>query len=115
MAKSGLYLIQFGVESGSPEMIRTMRKGRTIEECENYNKIIEPAIKRVKKAGIFTKTNLLLGFSGENEKTVSQSVNLVKKCSPDMASTFTVVMPYIGTELAKKNENARIGFMELGT
>ncbi len=101
MARFGCFLIQFGVESGSLRMIETMKKARNKKECGRYVKAIKPAIEKTKKAGILTKANMIVGFQGETRETVSESVNLIKECAPDLKVSFFRPSPFPGTVLGE--------------
>ncbi len=104
MAKSGCFLMQLGVESGSLKMIKAMRKGRNAEECENYMKTIKPGIRKIKEKGILTKINMVIGLRGENGETVKESVDLAKACRPDLGTKFQIATPFPGTILGKVAE-----------
>jgi anaerobic magnesium-protoporphyrin IX monomethyl ester cyclase len=101
MAKSGCFLIQFGVESCSLRMLEAMKKGRSKIECEQYVKAIQPSIERAKKVGILTKVNLLIGFTGEDQQTVDESVHRMKEYNPDLSFNFGIPIPFPGTELGR--------------
>jgi radical SAM superfamily enzyme YgiQ (UPF0313 family) len=105
MGKSGCFLIAFGVESGSLRMLEVMKKGRNKAECERYVKTIKPSIELVKKAGIFTIANMIVGFRGESIDTVLESVNLMKDCRPDFPLSFAAPIPFPGSELGKTAED----------
>jgi anaerobic magnesium-protoporphyrin IX monomethyl ester cyclase len=96
MAKSGCFLIQFGVESGSPKMVRAMNKAIN---AKNYVNVIKTAIQRTKKVGIFTNARMIIGFQGEDEETIIESVNCIKESAPDFPVTFGIVRPDPGTSL----------------
>jgi radical SAM superfamily enzyme YgiQ (UPF0313 family) len=98
MAKSGCFLIQFGVESASPRIIRAMNKAI---DAEKYVNAIKPAIQRTKKAGIFTEARMIMGFQGENDETIFQSVNCIRESAPDLPVGFNIVRPDPGTALCR--------------
>lgn len=104
MAKSGCFLLQFGVESGSPRMIAAMHKVRRKEEAEKYVEAVKPSVEKTKKMGIFTHIQMIMGFQGENRNTINESINLVKKSAPDLPVNFDVVYPLPGTILGKTAE-----------
>lgn len=108
MAKAGCFLIQFGVESGCLKMIEAMKKARTKSECERYVEKIKPNIERTKKAGIFTKVNMLVGFQGENEATIRESVKLIKESKPDVPIHFYHPVPNPGSVWGKMAEQRGI-------
>ena len=75
MAKSGCTNIQYGIESGSPKVVREMRKGFTI-----------PIAKRVLKdshdVGINTGCFFLIGFPTETEEDYEQTKEFIKEVEP---------------------------------
>jgi anaerobic magnesium-protoporphyrin IX monomethyl ester cyclase len=108
MAKTGCFTIQFGVESGCLKMVQTMKKARTESECERYVENIKPNIERTKKAGIFTKVNMLVGFEGENQDTVQESVKRIKESDPDIPIHFNHPIPNPGSVIGKEAEKRGI-------
>jgi len=101
MEKTGCFTIQFGVESGCLKMVETMKKARNNSECERYIEKIKPNIERTKKAGIFTKANMLVGFEGENQETIQESVKLIKEAEPDIPIHFYHPVPNPGSVMGK--------------
>lgn len=108
MARSGCFLLQFGVESGSPRIIATMHKVRRKEEAEKYVAVAKRSIEKTKRMRIFTHIQMIMGFQGENRETISKSVDLVKKSAPDLPVNFGVVYPIPGTILGKMAEQKGI-------
>jgi radical SAM superfamily enzyme YgiQ (UPF0313 family) len=85
-------LIHFGIESGSQQMLNTMRKGTTVEQNAK-------AIKMVKDSGILVAISLVIGYPGETPEMLQQTVDFVRKTKPDYVYMCEAV-PYPGTELA---------------
>ncbi|MDD4957679.1 MAG: radical SAM protein [Candidatus Omnitrophica bacterium] len=69
--KNGLVSIGFGIESGSPDMLKMMNKGITRER-------IEEVIRRTIEAGLHLKMTLIFGYPGESEDTVRDTVEMFK-------------------------------------
>jgi len=72
LKQAGLDYLLIGVESGSQSILRKMQKGYTI-------KIIEANLKDATTAGIKTDINIVIGFPGENEKTVSETIEFIRR------------------------------------
>jgi anaerobic magnesium-protoporphyrin IX monomethyl ester cyclase len=89
--EAGCQLISFGIESGSQKILDAIGKKTTIEQNEK-------AIILAKKAGISVSLNIILGYPGETEETLQQTMNFIKKTKPDYVY-LTLAMPYPGTEL----------------
>ena len=85
-------LIHFGVESGSQEMLKLMRKGTTVE-------LNAQAIKWAKEAGISVAVSLVIGYPGETPEMLQQTIDFLYKTKPDYVYMCEAV-PYPGTELA---------------
>jgi len=98
MKKSGCKMIRLGVESGSQEVLDSIRKGLTIKQ-------IEDGVRLVKKHGIQALGGFMFGFPYDNKESVEQTIQLAKRLSPDQVQ-FSISMCYPGTSLydyAKKN------------
>ncbi|MFH0803973.1 MAG: radical SAM protein [Candidatus Tagabacteria bacterium] len=105
MKKAGCKKIMFGFESGSQMILDKMKKRVALDKAET-------AVKLVKKIGIKTAGNFMLGNIGETEKTIRQSIDLAKKLNTDTMAFFAA-SPYPGTEfyrIAKANGYFRKDF-----
>ncbi len=90
MKKAGCKKIMFGFESGSQMILDKMKKRVALDKAEE-------AVKIVKKIGIKTAGNFMIGNIGETEETIRQSIDLAKKLNTDTMAFF-VASPYPGTE-----------------
>jgi radical SAM superfamily enzyme YgiQ (UPF0313 family) len=101
---SGCRYCAIGAESGSPELLKLIKKDSTTEDYLNAAKV-------VKKYKISTTYNWIFGFPMEKRPHINETVSLIKKISginPDIVHLFNVFSPYPGTEL---NQTAsRFGF-----
>ena len=84
-------LIHFGVESGSQQMLNTMRKGTTVEQNAN-------AIRLAKKSDILVAISLVIGYPGETPEMLQQTIDFIHKTKPDYVYMCEAV-PYPGTQL----------------
>jgi radical SAM superfamily enzyme YgiQ (UPF0313 family) len=94
MKKSGCYMLNYGVESGSQKILDRMKKGQTIEQ-------IEEAVKATKKSGINCGCCFMFGNLGENRETMQHTLDFAKKLNPDIAM-FSILIPYPGTVIEKQ-------------
>jgi radical SAM PhpK family P-methyltransferase len=76
MAEAGCEGVFLGVESGSDEMLNAMNKSA---RRADYLR----AIPHLKKMGIATHANLIIGFPGETERTVAETRSLLAEAQPD--------------------------------
>jgi anaerobic magnesium-protoporphyrin IX monomethyl ester cyclase len=84
-------LIHFGVESGSQQMLNTMRKGTTVEQNAK-------AIKLAKESDILVAISLVIGYPGETPEMLQQTIDFIHKTKPDYVYMCEAV-PYPGTDL----------------
>jgi radical SAM PhpK family P-methyltransferase len=76
MAEAGCEGVFLGIESGSDTMLKNMNKKA---RRRDYLK----AIPQLKKAGILTHANLIVGFPGETIETVEETISLIEEAKPD--------------------------------
>jgi len=98
MRKAGCIGISFGVESGSQTILDNMNKGITVEQAKN-------ALKLTRKAHIPIQLNLILGYIGENRKTLMETEAFVREILPEFLQ-INPMLALVDTEfidLAIKN------------
>ncbi len=93
MRKAGCYMISYGVESGSQEILNNLDKKLNLE------KTIE-TFYLSKKIGIRTIAYILLGSPGENNYTFMETINFVKKINPDFV-LFGELLPDPNSDLTR--------------
>jgi len=76
MAESGCKGVFLGIESGSPTILTNMNKAATIEK---YHRGIE----MLRQRNIMTFGSFILGFPGETEETVEETISFIKDARPD--------------------------------
>lgn len=90
MRTAGCYMIQVGVESGSDEILREMRKGFTIAEAM-------AACRKIAARGIWLQTFFMVGFPQETERTLARTVRAMKRIASNRVM-YSIFTPYPGTE-----------------
>jgi anaerobic magnesium-protoporphyrin IX monomethyl ester cyclase len=83
--------ILFGVESGSPKMLKKMRKGITLEK-------VREAFKLTKEVGIKTQAFFLFGMPGETQETIQETLDFAKEINAS-STQFAIAIPHPGTAL----------------
>lgn len=91
LAKAGCKRIHFGIESGSNKTLKTIKKSIDTDQA------IE-AVALAKKHGIQVLTYFMLGLPGETVEDMRETIRFAKRLDPDY-STFSVTVPYAGTEM----------------
>jgi radical SAM superfamily enzyme YgiQ (UPF0313 family) len=89
MGQSGCWMISWGIESSSEEILRRARKGA-------YPDKVERALRWAKQAGIGNWGYFIIGLPGETEGTIRQTIDFAKHLPLDLA-LFHIAAPYPGT------------------
>lgn len=83
--------IAYGVESGSPKILKNMNKKITPEQ-------IIKTLSDTIKIGLQLDMGLILGYPGENKQTILETLNMFKKIGYP-ALKFRYITPYPGSDL----------------
>ena len=105
MAKAGCFLMTWGIESGSEQVLRHARKGA-------YPDVAMRSLTWARKAGIKNWGYFIIGLPTETEETIRQTIEFSKKLPLDIA-LFHVAAPYPGTPFFF--EVVREGWFRSGT
>ncbi len=89
MGKAGCWMIAWGIESGSEEILRRAHKGISLEK-------VERALRWSRAAGIKNFGYFIIGLPGETEETIQQTIDFSKRLPLDLA-LFHIAAPYPGT------------------
>lgn len=89
MAQAGCFLMTWGIESGSEQVLRHARKGA-------YPETAMRSLTWARKAGIKNWGYFIIGLPTETEETIRQTIEFSKKLPLDIA-LFHVAAPYPGT------------------
>jgi radical SAM superfamily enzyme YgiQ (UPF0313 family) len=94
MKRAGCIRINYGIESISPSVLKTLRKGFTFQQ-------ISEAIKWTKESGIELMAYFMIGSPDETDAQILATIGFANKYIPDFAYySITSVLP--GTSLYKK-------------
>ena len=99
MKEAGCFLVAFGFESGSDEMLKKMRKGTTV--AENIQ-----AAKWCKEVGLKFWGYFVIGFPWETKEDILMTKKLIFQTDPDFIEV-TIALPFYGTPMYEtcKQEN----------
>lgn len=102
MKRAGCIRVKIGVESGSDEILKKVRKGVTVER-------IRRGVEIIKEAGIPLTIYLMIGFPGETDDDVRKTIRFAEEIDADYNS-ISVVAPYYGTRIYKNLVKEGFGF-----
>lgn len=88
MRRAGCWQIEYGIESGYPEMLARMNKRITLEQ-------IKQVLTETKRAGIMTRGNFIVGFPGETRESLECTLKFLLDLDLDYFQQ-TFFTPYPG-------------------
>lgn len=97
LKQSGCFRVWIGAESGSQKVIDAMDRRVKVEQ-------VRETIKMVKAYGMEAGTFIMLGYPGEEEADIKETLHHLKYSNPDYY-TITVAYPIKGTPLYSEVEN----------
>ena len=86
MYEAGCRWILFGIESGSPETIKRIKKGIDLS-------LAKPTIDHCMKRGITVQASFIMGFPEETEEQLHQTVDFAKMLSASLPVMNILVVP----------------------
>ncbi|MCD4781579.1 MAG: B12-binding domain-containing radical SAM protein [Candidatus Omnitrophica bacterium] len=97
--QNGGRFVGCGLESGSPRILKEIKKGQTVEDYILVNK-------QLAKSGMEVGYNYIMGFPGETMDDLKMTLNLALRMLDENPNaynnTFYLLSPYPGTEIAQK-------------
>jgi radical SAM superfamily enzyme YgiQ (UPF0313 family) len=102
LKSAGCSRVQYGIESGVQKNLNKIRKGITIKQ-------IKDAVNAAKSEKLIVYGDFMLGFPGETESEMLETIEFAKKLDLDFAQ-FSITTPYPGTELY--NNGVKEGIFE---
>jgi radical SAM superfamily enzyme YgiQ (UPF0313 family) len=90
LAAGGCKLVHCGIESGSPERLKVLDKVGSVED-------MVAGVKRILARGMEVLCFFILGFPGESEPQIEETLKVALELNPTYAS-FHLFTPYPGTE-----------------
>ncbi len=91
---AGCKMVNFGIESGSPEILKLIGKKISLTRA------IE-AVAACRKAGLRTQCTFIVGFPIDTNRTMSMTYEIAEKIDPTIAIFFPLT-PYPGTMIFDK-------------
>ena len=102
MAKSGCREIAIGVESGSDEMLKVIKKGITVAQAKR-------TVRLCHEAGIRVKAFLMIGLPGESRETVEATRRFIREAKPDDVD-YAIFTPYPNSPIYNDREKYDVQF-----
>ncbi len=86
--ESGCHSLEIGIESGNERVVKFINKGETLEEMRLSNK-------KLAKYDITVKYTMIIGFPGESEEEIMDTVNFVRELEKENPNAYSLVFPYL--------------------
>ena len=83
-------LLIAGFESGSEKILKSIKKGITLEQIRTFSK-------NAKRAGLLVHGDFIVGLPGETKETIRETRRLIDEIRPDIIQV-AVASPFPGTE-----------------
>ncbi len=90
LKKAGCYMVMFGIETSSNEILSKVKKGATIDEIVNGYRI-------AREVGLEISNSIMIGFYWDKKESIEQSIRLAYKLNAEFTE-FTLPIPLPGTE-----------------
>ncbi len=102
MKQAGCTMLDFGIESGNPSILRRIHKNITLSQARR-------AIAAARAAGLRTNAFFIIGHPGETWSTAMQTVRFAPMCGADSIAVG-VMVPYPGTEIWNMARRGQWGY-----
>jgi len=102
MKEAGFCYVDYGVETGSSDVMVRIRKGLALER-------VEEAVRLTKQAGLKVGANFIIGHPDETWETAMQTIDFAVKLNADV-NAIGLMVPYPGTEVAEMVKTGRGGY-----
>jgi radical SAM superfamily enzyme YgiQ (UPF0313 family) len=97
LVKSGCFRVWIGAESGSQDVIDAMDRRVDVKQ-------VREMIKLAKRKGLEAGTFIMLGYPGETQRDIKETIRHLNESAPDHF-TITLAYPIKGTPLYAETEN----------
>jgi len=98
MKSAGCTAVSFGIESANPEILKTIKKGITLQQ-------VADAVDICKRVGIIPHASFILGLPGETPETIKETMDFgeaLKKVG--LSYGFHLLAPFPGTEVREHSD-----------
>ncbi len=91
MKGAGCWQVLYGLESGDPRVLASLKKGNTIEQNEQ-------AVRWAQEVGLGVRADFIVGTPAETMESLERTLQFAKRLKLDYAH-FNKFVPFAGTEL----------------
>jgi radical SAM superfamily enzyme YgiQ (UPF0313 family) len=91
MKRAGVIKAGVGIESGDPEILRSVKKGLDLKKAEH-------AITWLRREGIITIGFFMIGFPEDTKSSIKKTIDFAIKANPHIAN-FSLLIPFPGTPM----------------
>jgi anaerobic magnesium-protoporphyrin IX monomethyl ester cyclase len=101
MKRAGCWMVSYGIESGSQDILDRMQKGIRLEQAEE-------AVRRTKEAGIRAKGLFMVAHPEETFETLEKTLAFILRIPLDEVN-LSILTPYPGTAIYRElKENSKL-------
>jgi radical SAM superfamily enzyme YgiQ (UPF0313 family) len=98
MKAAGCTAVSFGIESANPDILKTVKKGITLQQVRH-------AVRICRRAEIIPHASFILGLPGETPATIQESIDFAAQLQQEgLSSGFHILAPFPGTEVREKSK-----------
>jgi anaerobic magnesium-protoporphyrin IX monomethyl ester cyclase len=109
MKEAGCWQVLYGLESGDPRVLASLKKGNTVEQNEQ-------AVRWAQEVGLGVRGDFIVGTPAETMESLERTLAFAKRLKLDYAH-FNKFVPFAGTELYQElvNQGYEFDISELPT
>ncbi|MDH3886164.1 MAG: B12-binding domain-containing radical SAM protein [Desulfobacterales bacterium] len=102
MKAAGCTAVSFGIESANPDILKTIKKGITVQQ-------VIDAVRMCRRVGIRPYASFILGLPGETPETIKETTDFAASLQQEgLAYGFHILAPFPGTEVREQSDRLGI-------
>ena len=99
MKAAGCTAVSFGIESANPDILKTIKKGITLQQ------VVE-AVEACNRAGVIPHASFILGLPGETPDTIQETMDFGERLkSVGLSYGFHLLAPFPGTAVREQSSD----------